>query len=328
MAFGKLSRTSYASILRWMSFVNSEVLPPLGGWFRPLLGRDPYNKKSVEDSSKVALKAVGAIEKHLQNNTYLVGERITLADIFAASILSRGFEFFFDKEWRSQNPNTYRWFDTIVNQDIYTAVAGKQEYLEKPKLTNVAPKKAEAPKPAAPKPAPAAAPAAEDEPAPKPKHPLEALPRATVPIDEWKRQYSNLETPEALKWFWENISFEEYSLWKVDYKYNDELTMTFMSANLIGGFNARLEGSRKYLFGCASVYGEANASVIQGAFVVRGQEFKPVFDVAPDYESYEFTKLDPTKPEDKEFVENMWSWEKGVTVDGKEYPHAAGKVLK
>ncbi|CRK35670.1 hypothetical protein BN1708_001302 [Verticillium longisporum] len=322
------TKQDYASILRWMSFVNSEVLPPLGGWFRPLLGRDPYNKKAVEDSSKVALKAVGAIEQHLQNNTYLVGERITLADIFAASIISRGFEFFFDKQWRSQNPNTYRWFDTIVNQDIYTAVAGKQEYLEKPKLTNVAPKKAEAPKPAAPKPAPAAAPAAEDEPAPKPKHPLEALPRATVPIDEWKRQYSNLETPEALKWFWENISFEEYSLWKVDYKYNDELTMTFMSANLIGGFNARLEGSRKYLFGCASVYGEANASVIQGAFVVRGQEFKPVFDVAPDYESYEFTKLDPTKPEDKEFVENMWSWEKGVTVDGKEYPHAAGKVLK
>ncbi|KAM0285139.1 hypothetical protein ACHAQH_001568 [Verticillium albo-atrum] len=322
------TKQDYASILRWMSFVNSEVLPPLGGWFRPLLGRDPYNKKSVEESSKVALKAVAAIEKHLLNNTYLVGERITLADIFAASIISRGFEFFFDKEWRSQNPNTYRWFDTIVNQDIYTAVAGKQEYLETPKLTNVAPKKAEAPKPApAPK---AAAPvaAAEDEPAPKPKHPLEALPRATVPLDEWKRQYSNLETPEALKWFWENIPFEEYSIWKVDYKYNDELTMTFMSANLIGGFNARLEGSRKYLFGCASVYGEANASVIQGAFVIRGQEFMPVFDVAPDYESYEFTKLDPTKAEDKEFLENMWSWEKGVTVDGKEYPHASGKVLK
>ncbi|CRK38558.1 hypothetical protein BN1708_020538, partial [Verticillium longisporum] len=39
------TKQDYASILRWMSFVNSEVLPPLGGWFRPLLGRDPYNKK-------------------------------------------------------------------------------------------------------------------------------------------------------------------------------------------------------------------------------------------------------------------------------------------
>ena len=104
--------------------------------------------------------------------------------------------------------------------------------------------------------------------------------------------------------------------------------MTFMSNNLIGGFNNRLEASRKYLFGCASVYGEANASVIQGAFVIRGQEFAPVFDVAPDYESYSFVKLDPSKPEDREFVEAQWLWDRPVTVDGKEYPHAAGKVFK
>jgi elongation factor 1-gamma len=27
---------------------------------------------------------------------------------------------------------------------------------------------------------------------------------------------------------------EDYSLWRADYKYNDELTLTFMSSNLIG----------------------------------------------------------------------------------------------
>jgi elongation factor 1-gamma len=101
-----------------------------------------------------------------------------------------------------------------------------------------------------------------------------------------------------------------------------------MSSNLIGGFFTRLEASRKYLFGCASVYGENNDSVIQGAFLVRGQEYLPVFDVAPDYESYEFTKLDPSKAEDREFVEAQWGWEKPVVVDGKEYKHAAGKVFK
>ena len=189
-------------------------------------------------------------------------------------------------------------------------------------MTNVAPKKAEAPKPAA---APAAA--AEEE-APKPKHPLEALPRASFPLDEWKRQYSNIDTPDALKWFWENVPFTEYSIWKVGYKYNDELTMTFMSNNLIGGFNNRLEASRKYLFGCASVYGTNNDSVIQGAFVIRGDDWKPVFDVAPDYESYEFTKLDPQNPEDRAFVEAEWSWDKPALVNGKEYPHASGKVFK
>jgi len=102
------------------------------------------------------------------------------------------------------------------------------------------PPKKEAPPPkpaAAPKAAPK--PAAEEEeeaaPTPKPKHPLDALDRATFVLDDWKRKYSNSETrDDALPWFWDNVKFDEYSLWKVDYKYNDELTQVFMSSNLIG----------------------------------------------------------------------------------------------
>jgi elongation factor 1-gamma len=149
-----------------------------------------------------------------------------------------------------------------------------------------------------------------------------------MPLDEWKRQYSNNDTPDALKWFWEHYDPKDYSLWKVDYKYNEELTQVFMSSNLIGGFFARLEASRKYIFGCSSVYGQANDSVIEGAFLIRGQDAAPAFDVAPDFESYEFTKLDPSKPEDKEFVNEQWTWEKPIVVNGKEYPWADGKVFK
>jgi elongation factor 1-gamma len=98
--------------------------------------------------------------------------------------------------------------------------------------------------------------------------------------------------------------------------------------SLTGGFFARLEGSRKYIFGAASVYGVTNDSVIRGAFVIRGQEALTAFDVAPDYESYEFTKLDPTKAEDKEFVDDMWAWDKPIEVNGKTYEHADGKVFK
>jgi len=104
--------------------------------------------------------------------------------------------------------------------------------------------------------------------------------------------------------------------------------MTFMSNNLVGGFNNRLEASRKYIFGCASVFGENNDSVIQGAFIIRGQDYLPVFDVAPDYESYNFTKLDPKKPEDRALVELHWSWDRPITVNGKEYKFADGKVFK
>jgi len=319
-----------------MSYFNSEVLPSLGGWFRPLLGRDPYNKKSIDDSMKATLKAIDIVEKHLLSNTYLAGERVTLADLFAAGIISRGFQFFFDKKWRAENPNVTRWYETVYNQPIYSAVVEKLAFIDEPTLKNQPPKKPEQPKKeAAPKaaPKPKAKEVEEDDEdevheAPKAKHPLEALPKPTLVLDEWKRQYSNNDTPDALKWFWENLKSDEYSLWKLDYKYNDELTQIFMTSNLIGGFFARLEGSRKYIFGCASVYGEANNSVIQGAFVIRGQEAGPAFEVAPDYESYSFTKLDPTKAEDKEFVNEQWTWEKPVEVGGKSFPWADGKVFK
>ncbi|ATZ48371.1 Bcgst25 [Botrytis cinerea B05.10] len=329
------TKQDYASILKWMSFFNSEVLTSLGGWFRPLMGRDPYNKKNVDDSIKATAKCISVIEEHLLNNTYLAGERITLADLFAAGIISRGFQFFFDKKWRAENPNTARWYATVYNQPIYSAVVEPLALIDEPTLKNQAPKKAEAPKAEKPK-KEAAKPKAkeveeeeEEAPAaPKAKHPLESLAKPTIPLDEWKRQYSNQETPDALKWFWENFNAEEYSLWTVDYKYNDELTQVFMTSNLIGGFFARLEASRKYIFGCASVYGTANDSIIKGAFVIRGQEALPAFDVAPDYESYEFTKLDASKPEDREFVNEQWTWEKPLVVNGKEYPWADGKVFK
>ena len=165
----------------------------------------------------------------------------------------------------------------------------------------------------------------EPAPAPKPKHPLDLLAKPTLILDDWKRKYSNEDTRSgALPWFWEHYKPEEYSLWKVDYKYNDELTLIFMTSNLIGGLFNRLEASRKHLFGALSVYGESNNSVVTGAFLVRGQEYLPAFDVAPDHESYAFTKLDPYKPEDKAFIADQWTWDKDYA--GK--PWADGKVFK
>ncbi|KAI1920970.1 elongation factor EF-1 gamma subunit [Ophidiomyces ophidiicola] len=320
------TKQDYASILRWMSFTNQEVGGPLGDWFRPLAGLAPYNKKSVEDSSKRALKALDILEKHLTSSTFLVGERVTLADLFCASLLCRGFQFVLDRNFRLANPATARWFETIINQPVFKAVVPSPVLIEEG-LKNVAPKKEEKAAPAkkeTPK-----EPEEEEKPAPKAKHPLEALPKPSMILDDWKRKYSNEETREvAMPWFWENYNSEDYSLWKVDYKYNSELTLTFMSNNLIGGFFARLEASRKYLFGACSVYGESNNSIIQGAFLVRGQEAIPAFDVAPDWESYSFSKLDSSKAEDKQFIEDQWAQDKSIVADGKTYEWAEGKVFK
>ncbi|EPS41194.1 hypothetical protein H072_4898 [Dactylellina haptotyla CBS 200.50] len=325
------SKQEYAQILRWMSFGTSEVLNSLASWFRPLVGLDPYNKRNVDTAQATALAQIAMIDSHLLTRTYLVGERISAADFYLAGIVSKGFKNVFDAPFRTKYPNFTRWWATIAN---HTSYAGKFEFIEEAvKYTPPA----KAPKAApAPKATQAAKPKAaepdeeeEDKPAPKPKHPIEALGRAELVLDDWKRKYSNSDTrPEALPWFWEHYNAAEWSLWKVDYKYNEELTQVFMSSNLIGGFFARLEASRKYIFGSCSVYGESNNSIIQGAFFIRGQDHLAAFDVAPDWESYEFTKLDPTSEEDKEFIASMWAWDKPITVNGKEYPHADGKVFK
>ncbi|EDN04570.1 elongation factor 1-gamma [Histoplasma capsulatum] len=315
------TKQDYASILRWMSFANSELVPTLGGWFRPLVGRDPYNKASVEASSKAALKAFALLEKHLTTNTYLVGERLTLADLFAASMASRGFEFVLGKTWRLDNPAVTRWYETVVNQDVYEAVVPNPTFVEEG-LKNVPPKKVEKAQPPPP---------AEEEPkpAPKPKHPLDALGKPTMILDDWKRKYSNEDTRSvAMPWFWEHYKPDEYSLWKIEYKYPKELKLTFMSSNLVGGFFTRLEASRKYVFGAVSVYGKNNDNAIMGAFLIRGQEAAPAFDVAPDWESYTFTKLDSNNPEDRKFVEDQWAQDVSITINGTEYPNADGRVCK
>jgi elongation factor 1-gamma len=312
-----------------MSYTNTGVMTPLFGAFGPLDGRAPYVKEEVDLALEKLKVETDIFEKHLTTNTYLVGERVSLADLFAVPILKRGFDFLFGTEWRQQNPAITRWFKTVIAHPVFCgrfdtykfrdAIAEPPKPKEKAKPKEQ-PKKKE-------KPAAAAA-DVEDEP-PKEKkaaHPLAALgPSSKLVLDEWKRKYSNEETREvALPWFWEHYDAEEYSLWKVAYKYNDELTLTFMSNNLIGGFFNRLSASTKYLFGCEVVYGENNNNGIVGAFLVRGQDYFPAFEVAPDWESFEFTKLDASKPEDRAFIEDMWAWDK--PYEGREI--ADGKVFK
>lgn len=173
-----------------MSFANSELLPGLGGWFRPLIGRDPYNKKSVDDSQKRTAANIKVLSDHLLINTYLVSERLTLADIFLASIITRGYEHFFDAEWRKENPSVHRWYETVVNQEIFKSVAGEAKFIDKA-IPNVPPKKEKEEKP---KQEPKKQekkkevdPEEDDEPAaaPKAKHPLEALPKASFVLDDW-----------------------------------------------------------------------------------------------------------------------------------------------
>ncbi len=73
------------------------------------------------------------------------------------------------------------------------------------------------------------------------------------------------------------------------------------------------------------VLGVANNSHISGVLVLRGQDHKAVVEVAPDWESYEYKKLDIYgDEEDKKFFEAALAWD--LSVDGKAW--ADGKNVR
>ncbi|GIZ46257.1 hypothetical protein CKM354_000938900 [Cercospora kikuchii] len=125
------SREDSASIVRWMSFANMEILLHLGGWFNPIIGRRPFVQSEVDESMKQTNKRMDILEKHLEGRVYLVGDRLSLADLFVTGVVAGGFMFFFDQAWRESHPNVTRWFLNVYEQPIYAEVAGKAILAEK-----------------------------------------------------------------------------------------------------------------------------------------------------------------------------------------------------
>lgn len=315
-------------VIMWENIANTEVVLPIIPTLLKKFRSEEITTAEIDMVLPKLEKGLAVFDNCLKHNTYLVGEELSIADLHAAGDFYAVMTHIAGPEMRAKFRSVVRWYTTVMHSKYYTHLVDQISFAPQ----NVQPQAAQAAKPAAKseaKPAQneAAKPAASQA---KPAHPLAALGKSSVPLDELKRQYSNTETrEEALPWFWNNFFNEdEWSLWKVDYKYNDELTLTFMSNNLIGGFFNRLTESIKYIFGAAVVYGENNNNGIEGAFVVRGKDFLPAFGVAPDWESFEFTRLDPKKPEDRALLEDLWAWDKPLIIDGKPREIADGKVLK
>lgn len=204
------------------------------------------------DKSKQAVKnALAALNKHLEDKSFLVGENITLADIAVTCSLFMIFTQAADAAYRAPYVNVLRWFTTCVNQPEFAKVLGDVVLCVEPKQPGAASAaKAEKPK-AAPAPKkeekPKAAAKDDDEEEededmareekPKGPHWSEALAPTTMKLDDFKRLYSNNDTRSvAMPGFWQMFDKTGYSLWFAYYKYNAELEKQFKTANLVSGF--------------------------------------------------------------------------------------------
>jgi len=324
------TKTDAALIDQWVAFAEFEIDSRYKVLYGLLRGYVPYFKPADTASRERLFCALDILNKVLLSKTFIVGHRITHADITLACVLSAVFSTVAGKAEREKIPNVVRYFNTVINQPAIKHVFGVPQLAEKAEQY-VAPakpaKEKAAPAPPKEKPVPKPKPAEvdeEDEPSvpeePKPKNPLDLLPKSTLNLEDWKRAYSNLDTRGpggSLEWFYDKWDSEGYSIWKVAFKYPEELTQTFMSSNQIGGFFNRLDASRKYLFGSVGVLGTSNNSLIEGVLIARGKDVKPVVEVAPDWESYSFTPIDLNNPAQKSYFEGALAWD--LEVDGKKW---------
>nr|ABM55534.1 putative translation elongation factor 1-gamma [Maconellicoccus hirsutus] len=330
-----------AQVIQWLDFADGAILPASSRLVFPLLGIMPFNKQTA-NSAKEDVKAVlKYLDEYLLTRTYLVGERITLADIAVATSLFQLYTHVLDPSFRKPYINVNRWFVTFINQREVKTIIGEFKLCEKQteydgkkiaeQKGKSAPKEKKEKKPAPKKETP---PDDELDPTeealaaePKSKSPFDALPKGTFDFEDFKRFYSNEEVDKSIPYFWEKFDKENCSIWFGEYKYNHELTKIFMSCNLITGMFQRLEKMKKQAFASVCLFGEDNNSTISGVWVWRGQGL--AFELSPDfktdYDTYEWTKLNPDDEETKKLVQQYFSWE-GTDKEGRKFNQ--GKTFK
>merc|ERR1719318_1246661 len=117
--------TNAAYIQQWVNFSDNEILPAACTWVFPCLGIMQYNKQNTERAKEDIKRALSVLNKNLESRTFLVGERISLADISVGLNLLSLYKMVFDAEFRKQYQNVNRWFITFINQPQVKAVIGE-----------------------------------------------------------------------------------------------------------------------------------------------------------------------------------------------------------
>jgi len=333
-------------IEQFICMASIDIELPGSVWVYPILGKIPNNANATQKAKGDIRKCLDILNKHLLSKTFLVGERITIADIVVACSLAYLYMKVLDSGFRKPYPHVTRWFMTVVNQHEAKSVIGDVKLCEK---MEVAPetegkeeeKKVEKPKEQKPK--------EQQKPKEKPKekakekdeeeeedeyadkevkkpNPLDSLAPSKFVMDEWKRTYSNKETrTEALPWFWEHLDAEGYSLYLCDYKYNDECQKVFMTANLIGGWYQRLDKLRKYGFGSVCIFGDEPKLEVSGVWLFRGGEPPQEMKETDDYLNFDWKKLDSADPKTKDLVNDFFAWDGSF---GGRSAYNQGKIFK
>ncbi|KAJ9133755.1 Elongation factor 1-gamma [Pleurostoma richardsiae] len=119
-----------ATILKWASFANSELLPPIMAWINPVAGKAPSSPEILAAAEKSSETMIKVVEKALTGKSFLVGDCLTLADLFVVAAIARGYQFVFAKKWAAAHPAIHSWYMRLKSDDIWKKIDGEPYVLD------------------------------------------------------------------------------------------------------------------------------------------------------------------------------------------------------
>lgn len=90
----------------------------------PILGQMGKDYKVITKAQEDFKNGLARLEADLALKTFLVGNRLTLADIVVCSVLYYPFKFFMDAEYRRSYPNLTRYYLFVTAQPAFAKVVG------------------------------------------------------------------------------------------------------------------------------------------------------------------------------------------------------------
>ena len=315
-----------AKILQWIEFANCEINKYNKSIIYPIFGWTDFNKENFDNDNKKIKELLNIVEKALEKNEYIVGNKMTLADVKLFSSIRYLMMLHFPEPMRKKLfSNINKWFEKIMNTPEAIKAYGKTvlcKNIVKPFTGVINRNKQSDENNKENKEDPHKQEEKNEEPyvpsllelprfntKPIENNPLDALPPSKFDLEKFKPEFiKNTNKKSAMKNFWKNYDPEGYSLWYIEYNNepNECLTL-FRTCVIKGGILEQLQYFKKYCFGVLGVYGADADYKIRGCLLWRGDEIPQEMKNLNCYEKMSFRKLDYNQKKDQQLVHDYWT---------------------
>ena len=290
-----------AQVRQWSDFAIFEIGYCAKEIVYPIFGWKNYCKESADKANNRLKEFMRTLDAHLKDKDFVMGSRLTLADVTLFRELKYFFQLVFPKGLRDKLfPNATKWFQRMAETEEVKKSYGKILLCNQPLKPFIKEEKQE--KKPEKKPEKHEDTKKEEPPKEKKKvNPLDELPPSKLELESFKRAFlNNKDKEDAMNKFWEIYDPEGYSLWWVEYQnLPSECKILYRTSNSKGMFLQKCDAVRRYAFAVHGVYGVENDYKVRGMWMFRGKEIPQEMKDNDLYEYLTFRRIDINNPQEK-----------------------------